>query len=219
MLSAMDDAVGRVLQKLAELKLDEQTLIFFLSDNGGPMTKMGANGSNNGPLKGQKGDTWEGAFRVPFLIQWKGRLPAGKTYEYPVIQLDILATAVSAAGGQVAKEWKIDGVNLLPYLDGKNTGRPHETLFWRFGPQWAVRQGDWKLVQAYDYSQKQVGPPQAIKVEAQPKLFNLADDIGETKDLSARHPDKVKALRAAWEAWNKELIDPVWLPLPPKPKK
>src|SRR5262249_50306898 len=148
-MSAMDDAVGRVLATLRERALEENTLIFFLSDNGGPMTKMGPNGSNNRPLKGQKGDTWEGGNRVPFFVQWKGPLPAGKVYDQPVIQLDILPTAIAAAGGEVSPDWKLDGVNLIPYLKDEAEGEPHETLYWRFGPEWAIRRGDWKLVQGY----------------------------------------------------------------------
>jgi arylsulfatase A-like enzyme len=212
-LAAMDEAIGRVLTTLRESKLEERTLIFFLSDNGGPLTKMGPNGSNNGPLKGQKGDTWEGGVRVPFIVQWKGKLPAGKVYEQPVIQLDILPTALAAAGAEAQADWKLDGVNLLPHLEGKARGAPHETLFWRFGPQWAIRQGDWKLVQGYDYAAKDQGPVYETKVTA-PMLFNLADDVGETKDLAAKHPDRVKALQAAWQAWDKELIKPLWLPMP-----
>ncbi len=219
MLSAMDDAVGRMLATLRELKLEDNTLIFFVSDNGGPMTKMGQNGSNNRPLKGQKGDTWEGGVSVPLLVQWKGKLPGGKTYDHPIIQLDILPTAVAAAGGQAKTEWKLDGVNLLPYLTGANAGKPHETLFWRFGPQWAIRQGDWKLVQGYDYDAKVQGPVYETKVTA-PRLFNLAADRGETKDLATQHPERVTALRGAWEAWNKEQAPPAWLPIPgKKPKK
>ena len=80
------------------------------------------------------------------LLQWKGQLPAGKTYDHPIIQLDILPTALAAAGAHADPEWKLDGVNLLPYLTGKNEARPHETLYWRFGNQWAIRHGDWKLV-------------------------------------------------------------------------
>jgi arylsulfatase A-like enzyme len=217
MLSGMDDAVGRVLNTLRELKLEENTLVFFLADNGGPMTKMGQNGSRNTPNKGQKGDTWEGAIRVPFFVQWKGRLPAGKVYDKPVIQLDILPTAVAAAGGEVSPAWKLDGVNLLPYLTGKADGAPHETLYWRFGPQWAIRQGDWKLVQGFDYSVTNLFPVYETKTTP-PMLFNLAEDVGETKDLAARHPEKVAALRSAWEKWNAEQAKPAWIPIPAKKK-
>src|SRR5262249_58579461 len=125
-------------RQVAGTRAEENTLIFFLSDNGGPMTKMGPNGSNNRPLKGQKGDTWEGGIRVPFFVQWKGHLPAGKVYDQPVIQLDVLPTVVAAASGEVSPDWKLDGVNLLPFLKGETQAqaRPHETLYWRFGTEW-----------------------------------------------------------------------------------
>src|SRR5947208_16004868 len=150
MLSAMDDAIGRVMEKLRERGLEEDTLIFFFSDNGGP-TMIGTtiNGSINYPLRGSKRQLLEGGVRVPFVVQWKGRLPAGKTYDHPIIALDILPTAIAAAGAEPKAELKLDGVNLLPYLEGKKTGPPHEFLYWRFGEQLAVRHGDWKLVK-YD---------------------------------------------------------------------
>src|SRR3954471_1518459 len=144
-LSAMDDAVGRVLKTLRDNKLEDNTLIFFLSDNGGPVTKMGGIGASNRPLKGQKGDTWEGGIHVPLFVQWKGHLPAGKVYEQPVISLDILPTAIAAAGSQPATDWQLDGVNLLPHFAGQNASAPHDALYWRFGPQGAIRQGNWKL--------------------------------------------------------------------------
>lgn len=218
MFCAMDDAIGRVLTKLRDLNLEEGTLIFFVSDNGGPMTRMGLNASNNKPLKGQKGDTWEGGIRVPWLVQWKGKLPTGNVYGSPVISLDILPTSIVAAGGKVSADWKIDGVDLIPFLAGKPKGIPHETLYWRFGTQWAIRQGDWKLVQGYDEDVDQpiIGAPQLFKVVTQPRLYNLADDFSETKDLAEMHPDKVKAIKAAWDAWNKELQEPAWLPQPRK---
>jgi arylsulfatase A-like enzyme len=215
MMAALDDAVGVVLGKLRDLKLEENTLVVFLSDNGGPMTKMGQNGSNNRPLRGQKGDVWEGGVRVPYFVQWKGRIPAGRTLDAPVIQLDIAPTALAAAGAEIPANAQFDGVNLLPYLEGKATGVPHDTLYWRFGPQKAVRRGDWKLVQAYDYDQTQAGPPQAAKIEAKPRLIHLPTDIGESKDLSADRSDLVKELQAAWETWNATLPPPAWLPNPP----
>jgi arylsulfatase A-like enzyme len=207
----LDDGVGKVLAKLRELKLEENTLIFFLSDNGGPQP---GRRTDNTPLKGFKSSTWEGGVRVPFLVQWKGKLPAGKVYDHPVIQLDIQPTAIAAAGGAVKKEWKLDGVNLLPYLEGKASGRPHETLYWRFGPQWAIRKGDWKLVQATE--EKMLPPIPLPKMPVGPvHLYNLAADIGESNDLAAQHPEKVKELKAAWDAWNKELAAPGWLPVGP----
>jgi arylsulfatase A-like enzyme len=203
MLSKLDDAVGRLLAKLRELKLEEQTLVFFLSDNGGPTTKFAANGSRNGPLRGSKGDTWEGGIRVPFLVQWKGRLPAGKTYEQPVIQLDIAATALALAGVEAERD-ALDGVNLLPYLAGQNKGAPHEALYWRFGSQMAIRQGDWKLVRPAR------GGKEYEDIATQPMLFNLADDMGEQRDLAAQQPEQVRQLQTAWNRWNETLSAPRW---------
>jgi len=194
MLSAMDDAIGRVLDKVREIGAEKDTLIVFFSDNGGPTPSTT---SSNGPLHGFKATTSEGGTRIPYIIQWKGRLPAGKLYEYPVIQLDLLPTIVVAAGGQIDPSWKLDGVDLMPYLTGQKTGRPHQTLFWRFGPQWAIRDGDWKLV--------------ASRVdENKPRLINLAEDIGEAKDLSSSQPQKLAELTAKWQAWNAEQMAPLW---------
>lgn len=196
MHSAMDDNIGLVLKKLSDCKLDEDTLIFFFSDNGGPtMQGTTINGSINTPLRGSKRQTLEGGVRVPFVVQWKGKLPADKVYDKPVIQLDLNATTLAAAGVEVEKNWKIDGVNLLPFLDGKNTDAPHEALYWRFGNQMAIRKGDYKLVQ-YDATGR--------------KLYNLAKDIGESDDLAKKEPDKFKELETLWQAWNKELAEPLW---------
>ena len=219
-MSAMDDAIGRVLATLREAALEENTLVVFLSDNGGQRGVA----SDNLPLRGRKASTWDGGIRVPFAVQWKGHLPAGKTFEAPVIQLDLLPTAVAAAGGKVAADWQLDGVNLLPHLTGQATGAPHESLYWRFGPQWAIRQGDWKLVQGTIYPEDPKkpmpgGPPKARVHE--PMLFTLAEDVGEQKDLAAQQPERVKAMRAAYESWNQQLAEPGWIPVqqPGKKKK
>lgn len=195
LLAGMDHAVGRVVKKLQDDKLEENTLVIFFSDNGGPP----ANASSNGSLRGNKAQTWEGGVRVPFFVSWKGKLPAGKTYDQPAIQLDIAPTVLAAAGVDYA-DAKFDGVNILPHLAGENTAAPHDKLYWRFGQQTAIRAGDWKLV-------KGVGVNDAI-------LVNLAEDLGETKDLSAAHPEKRKELEIAWQAWNKELEEPRWKPNP-----
>jgi arylsulfatase A-like enzyme len=218
MTEGLDAAVGVVLDKLRTAGLEKRTLVFFLSDNGGPVGKFAENGSHNGPLRGSKGDTWEGGIRVPFLVQWPDRLPAGKRFDHPVIALDILPTALAAAGVDAKAEWKLDGLDLLPHLEGKKTGPPHEALYWRFGRQMAVRAGDWKLVR----------PDRALKGEygdiaTEPMLFNLADDVGEKNDLAAKHPERVKELQAQWDRWNAGLADPRWpatvrgKPVPMKP--
>jgi arylsulfatase A-like enzyme len=200
MTAAMDDAVGRVLGKLRSAGLEENTLIFFFSDNGGPTMKgTTINGSRNDPLRGSKRTTLEGGIRVPFLVQWKGRLPAGKTYDQPVIALDIFPTALAAAGVEAKGDRKLDGVNLLPYLEGKDSRPPHEALYWRMGQQMAIRKGDWKLVRT-DWEGKLSGL----------QLYNLAEDIGEKNDLAAKYPEKVKELESAWNRWNAELAKPLW---------
>ncbi len=129
MVSALDDAVGAVMAKLHAAGLDERTLVVFLSDNGGPTD---VNGSSNAPLRGVKGETREGGIRVPFLLRWPGRLPAGAIYDRPVIQLDLHPTALAAAGAPVPADATPDGVDLLPYLTGSKSGDPHELLYWRF---------------------------------------------------------------------------------------
>jgi arylsulfatase A-like enzyme len=195
-MAVMDETVGRVLGKVRSMGQEEQTLIVFFSDNGGPTRSTT---SNNGPLHGFKATTWEGGVRVPFCMQWKGTLPAGKTYDHPVIQLDILPTALAAAGAKIDPAWKLDGVDLRPYLTGEQSGAPHQTFYWRFGEQWAIRHGDWKLVVANAGSGK-------------PELYHLSEDIGENTDLAAREPGKVKELQGLWDRWNAEQV-PSLVPL------
>jgi arylsulfatase A-like enzyme len=206
MMWAMDEAVGKVMEKLRAERLEGDTFICFISDNGGPtMVGTTINGSVNTPLRGSKRTTLEGGIRVPFFVSWKGRLPAGKTYDKPVIQLDLNATALGAAGIEQQADWKLDGVNLGPFLSGESSaGQPHDALYWRFGAQMAVRQGDWKLVKYDPVADGGKGRP------TEAKLYNLASDIGETTDLAMREPDRVKELQRIWDAWNKGNVAPLW---------
>ncbi len=190
MQSAMDDAIGEVLTSLRKNKLENDTLVYFISDNGGPTASTT---SSNVPLRGFKAQVYEGGIRTPAMVQWPGHIPAGKVYDKPVISLDIAPTALAAAG-VTAKDAKFDGVNLLPFLKG-DPGAPHETLFWRYGDQHAIRKGDWKLLR---------GP------FGDDGLYNLADDIAESKDLSAEKPEKVKELQAIYDKWDSELVAPLW---------
>jgi arylsulfatase A-like enzyme len=209
MQSAMDDAVGSVLAKIRASGLEENTLIFFFSDNGGPTVQTT---SGNGPLRGFKSQTWEGGIRVPFMVQWKGRIPAGKVDDRPVIQLDIHPTVLAAAGVATKPEWHLDGVNLLPYLTGELAGAPHEALFWRFGPQVAIRAGDWKLVKGVGSAGVQ-GVERSAKSNMEgAELYHLGRDIGEKTNLAAEEPGKVKELAAAWDRWNSNNVDAKWLP-------
>lgn len=223
-LRDLDAGVGIVLEKLRTLGLEERTLVLFLSDNGAPIDGLevaqqsgrkanpgkrdakqaagsaaqndnAVNGSRNEPLRGRKGLVWEGGIRVPFVMAWKGTLPAGEVYDPPVISLDIAATALAAAGTPPLAGTTLDGVNLIPFLTGEAKGVPHDRLFWRYADRslFAVREGDWKLVQCKT--------PTA-------QLFDLASDIGETTDLSAEHPDVVERLKTAWDEWNATLRPP-----------
>jgi len=203
MLSAMDDAVGTILKKVRDLGQEEETLVFYLADNGGPTASTT---SSNGPLHGFKATTWEGGVRVPFMAQWKGKIPAGKTYDYPVIQLDILPTAIKAAGGEVDAAWKLDGLDLMPYLTGANAGKPHETLYWRFGDQWAIRHGDHKLLVAN--TRGGTGAGAAAVGERTAELYDLSTDLGEKTNLASAQPQKVAELQKLWDAWSAEQAPP-----------
>ena len=202
MNAALEEGVGQVLATLHELKLDSDTLIFFLSDNGGP---IGVNGSSNLPLRGGKGQVYDGGIRVPFAARWTGHLPAGREFHLPVISLDLLPTAVALAGARLPSDRQIDGVNLMPHLLGKAAKPPHERLFWRTGggASYAVRQGRYKLVKIGDNEQ----------------LFDLQSDIGETTDISAAKPDILATLEQARVDWNKQLIPPIFQSPQPAAKR
>ena len=193
MLSAMDDGVGLVLAKLRTLGLEDSTLIVYLSDNGGPTAKTT---SSNAPWRGFKRDVLEGGVRVPFIIQWKEQLPAGLVDARPVISLDIHATALAAAGLEVSVDGPaLDGVNLLPFLRGEREDQPHKALFWRYGRQWAIRQGDWKLCRDQEGTRC---------------LFHLPSDPGEAQNLVMQEEEKARELQLAYDSWNAELIPGRW---------
>jgi arylsulfatase A-like enzyme len=191
-LAQMDDIIGRVMARLRERGLEENTLVFFLGDNGGP-----GGAADNGALRGTKWTLWEGGIRVPFVASWKGHIPPGRMLPQPVIQLDIQATAVCAGGGTLPTDGTLDGANLLPLLEGKTEAAPHDALYWRFGVQYAVRQGDWKLSRTH--------------IDEAPKLFNLASDVGEKNDLVAQEPERAKKLQALWDDWNAKNEPPRWI--------
>jgi arylsulfatase A-like enzyme len=210
MLSAMDDGIGRTLATLREQKLEQDTLIIYLNDNGGPtMATTSVNGSSNGPLRGSKRTTWEGGIRVPFIVKWKGRLPEGRVDKRPIIQLDVLPTVLAAAGVSPEPGAGLDGVNLLPFLDETRRDAPHDALYWRLGGMMAIRQGDWKLVRSREGPFVD-GDPAVLSDLSAAELFNLAEDIGESKNLAAARPDKVKELSEKWQSWNRQLAKPLW---------
>lgn len=207
MMLAMDEAIGKVLRKLSDSGQEKNTLVIFISDNGGPTMKgVTVNGSSNLPLRGSKRTTLEGGIRVPFVVSWPGQIKPGK-YHSPVIQLDLTATAFALAGVKVKPDMKTDGVNLLPFLSGKKSGAPHEALYWRLGKQMAIRMGDYKLVRYDRNADTNTGARQPV---TDAKLYNLGEDVGETNDLASARPDKVKELQKHWDAWNSQLVKPLW---------
>ena len=184
-----DEAIGNVMTKLRELKQEENTLIFLISDNGGAYQN-----AEMGGLRGHKWFVWEGGIRVSWIAAWKGHIPAGRVSNEPVIQLDVLPTALAAAGSEANTTF--DGVNLLPLLEGKTDKLTPRELYFRFGVQHAVRQGDWKLVKA--------------SKDMQPMLVNLATDPGEQTDLTTKEPEKTKALQQLFDQWNATMQPPRW---------
>jgi len=195
MVSAMDDGIGSILDTLKDNGVEENTLVFFLSDNG---CALYTGACSNDPLRLGKISQFEGGIRVPFCVKWPGHVPAGRTYDYPVSALDILPTALAAAGGTMPTDRHRDGVDLVPYLNGTPGSRPHEALFWRNGPNWAVRKGDWKLFAAGDHYW----------------LYDLAGDIGEKANMAQQRPELVEQILEIHDQWNRQMIDPIW---PPKP--
>jgi arylsulfatase A-like enzyme len=200
MVSSLDDATGRVLAAVREAGAEENTLIFFLSDNGGPLPgHAGYNGSLNTPLRGSKLEVWEGGVRVPFFIQWKGRIPAGRVVDGMVSSMDIAATAVSVAGADPKTGKPLDGLDLMPLLDGKPDAPRHDVLFFEFGSQHAVRMGDWKWANVPKRKSA------AMQIEGGSGLFNLREDLGETRDLSAEQPERLIQLQDAFARWSASL--------------
>jgi arylsulfatase A-like enzyme len=189
MLASMDRAVGRVLDALRRNGLERDTLVMFFSDNGGPTQQTT---SRNDPLRGVKGQMYEGGIRVPYAAQWPGRITAGSTFREMVASFDYHATALAAAGQPLDG---IDGVDLLPFLSGTRQGPVHEGLFWRGGANHAARVGNWKLVH----------------VQGRDELYDLAADIGESRDLAASHPQELARLRAAFDTWASGTVPPRWI--------
>jgi arylsulfatase A-like enzyme len=191
MLGALDDAVGAVIETVRRKGIEDNTLVIFLSDNGGPPQ---ANASCNAPLSGAKGTVQEGGIRVPFMMKWPDQVSRGKVYDRPIISLDILATCLVAAHGETPKDRVVDSVDLLPYVHGK-AGSPHEALFWKFHQNAAIRKGKWKLIRNDDGTSR---------------LYNLSNDIAEEHDLAADKPERVKKMADMLRNWEGELKPPLW---------
>jgi arylsulfatase A-like enzyme len=192
LIVGMDDAVGKVLSTLDSTGQRENTLVFFLSDNGGPIS---VSKCDNTPLREGKGKVYEGGIRVPFVVSWPKKIPSGSTYAKPVVSLDVFATSVALANEANHESDKLEGVNLIPFLTGENKASPHERLFWRTGggATFAVREGNWKLVG---------------KLDGQSELFDLDADIAEKNDLAKKEIARTKLLEDAYREWDSKNIAP-----------
>lgn len=197
-ISQMDDAFGKVIKVLDELKLADDTIVFFTSDNGpeGDGIKGRARGSSGG-LRGRKRAMYEGGIRVPGMVRWPGKIKAGTTSDVAIIGSDFFPTALTAAGVAVPKDRVLDGVNVLPILTGAAAAvqRP-VPLYWRLdmlpqGPHMALREGDWKILAPKDLSRFE--------------LYNLAEDPKESQELSAREPQRLGAMKQKLIALNREI--------------
>lgn len=197
MVSALDDGVGQVLNALQSLKLEENTLVFFLSDNGGPEND---NASDNGILREGKSSVYEGGFRVPFAFQWKGQIKS-MVYENPVSALDIYATITALSKASIKQDKPLDGVNLMPFLTGKSKKMPHDVIYVRKydQDQYVVRDHDLKLV-IYGKTNKK-------------ELYDLKSDISETTNIADKYPQEVERLDQLRKSWNRELVAPAFLGL------
>ena len=202
MLAAIDDGVGAVRKSLKDYGILDNTIIFFISDNGAPLKidkkdllpinypAASWDGSLNDPYIGEKGMLSEGGIRVPFIMSWPEKLPKGMTYDRPVSSLDMAATSVAVAG--LPKSDELDGVNLIPFLNGDKKEDPHENLYWRFWDQSAVRTGDFKY----------------LKAGSREFLFNVANDDHENVNLIADYPEQAEAMKKKLELWAGELKKP-----------
>ncbi|MFR9650845.1 MAG: sulfatase-like hydrolase/transferase [Rikenellaceae bacterium] len=193
MVDVMDRGIGEVVEALKKSGIYENTVIFFMSDNGGPQPSESSpgswNGSCNEPFRGGKGSMYDGGIHVPFMMCWAGGVKGGIKYEYPVNSLDIGRTAVELAGGDPDSGKGMEGVNLVPFVKKEVKGAPHEAIFWRSGGNYAALASD-KMKYVKDRESKT------------PQLFYIAKDAGESNDLSAKSESKVAQLKSAWEGWN-----------------
>ena len=190
MLACMDDAIDKVLDALKRTGTDDNTLIFFFSDNGGAKKNF----SNNGILRDYKHSVYEGGIRVPFIVRWPAKLPKAAVCDEPVISLDILPTILSAVGAPLPADRVYDGKDMLPVLRGQTKQPLHQALFWDDGAdRWAVRAGKWKL----------------LSQNGTRELYNLDADVGEKNNLADRHQDVAKKLNDLYDRWHAQMGEPI----------
>ena len=192
MVHRLDVNVGRIIEELKKQNLYENTVVVFLSDNGGYINN---NVSINAPFRGQKGTLFEGGIHVPFIISYPEKYKAGTVYENPIIALDILPTFVEMAGGEIVEEDHIHGVDLTPYISGNDSNTPHEYLMWNMQGFSAIRQGDMKMVNMPD---------------KYPMLYDLSVDISESNDLSRTEKEIADKMIKKLGMWNISCPEPLF---------
>jgi arylsulfatase A-like enzyme len=195
-IEEMDWSVGRVLDTLKHLKLDQNTLVIFTSDNGG-VRYGGTDGKvSNAPLRGHKGTTWEGGMRESSIAWWPGQIAPGTISDAVMSEIDVLPTVVHLAEGEVPTDRKIDGLDIWPVLSGQSQISPHKALFyWKADRAEAVRSGPWKLSVYHSVTKSDRDEDPANTSKAGIELYNLDKDIGETTNVAAQNPDVVKRLK------------------------
>ncbi len=198
MVSAVDDGVGAVLDKLQQLNLTENTIVIFLSDNGGPEKD---NASDNGALRGGKGSLFEGGIRVPFAIQWPRQISAGIEYQQPIISLDIFATVAANVEGSAKPKNALDGVDLLPYLKGIKKDSPHAFLFWR-----QYDQKNYAVIH-------QSGFKEMILKDSNVSMYNLKMEIGEQTNVAEKNNSLLQQMEQQRKKWEANTIQPAFLGL------
>ena len=194
MISALDDQVGAIVDAVEASGENNNTIIYFMSDNGCAAYIKGI--CDCQPLRGGKLSHYEGGTRVPFMMRWPGHVEGGQVYRKVVSTMDVFTTSLTAAGGSLPNDRVFDGVDLMPYLAGKNAGIPHDQLAWRRTPNASIRKGDWKMWK--DLSGKFT------------YLFNLKDDPNEANNLADKEPAKLKELTDAFNQWARDMKDPAW---------
>ena len=199
MVSSVDENIGKVMKKLLELGLSDNTVVAFSSDNGPANWRSRDRGwpddwplgliGSAGKLRGHKGQRYEGGHREPFIIRWPAGLEGNKEFHKTTSMMDLLPTLFAATGIEIEDELYLDGVNLLPYIMGENKNAPHDTLYWMTDKQGAVRAGVWKMI---------------IESDTSMVLYNLKDDLAESIDLASDNPELVEQLLQSWKEWNKD---------------
>ena len=209
MMLALDEAVGEILQKVKAAGIENETVIVFFSDNGGPQPgDPSVNGSRNWPYRGGKAQIYDGGVHVPLFLKVPGVVRSGSRYDAPVSTLDLLPTLLTAIGQKPIEGTALDGVNLLPYLSGENKDRPHENLYWRMGAAFGLISGEWKIVWPRREGGAPDNPerPDFTKIQ----LYHLRKDISEKQDLAGQDPQRVETMLATWKQWDATLASPLW---------